>query len=100
VTGRGRSRKPRLLGDILKELIEDIGTGSRLGEATVIAAWQDISGPQIQRATESVRLDRKKLVVKLNSASWRQELHMQRSAWCERLNEALGRRLVDEIVFR
>lgn len=84
----------------MKELVESLGSGSRLGEAAVIAAWQDISGARIRHVTESVWLEDKRLFVKLDSASWRQELHLQRREWCERLNKELGRDLVDEIVFR
>jgi len=92
--------KPRALGDILKELVADLDTQTKLGEAAVVAAWQDVSGPQVKQVTEKVWMDRKTLFVKLSSASWRHELHMQRGAWCERLNRELGRNAVDQIVFR
>ena len=84
----------------MKELVEDLGSETRLAEGSIIAAWQDISGRQILTATESVWLEKRKLFVKLNSASWRQELHLQRSAWRDRLNQELGRDAIDEIVFR
>ena len=89
-----------MLGDILKELLEDLGSESRLAEAAIVAAWQDISGPQVAQVTESVVLDGKRLVVRMRSAAWRQELHLQRTAWRERLNAKLGRKAIDEIVFR
>lgn len=84
----------------MKDLVSELGHTSRFGEATIIAAWQDISGPRIRQVTETAWLEDRKLVVKLSSASWRQELHLQRTAWCQRLNEKLGRKAVDEIVFR
>ncbi len=40
------------------------------------------------------------LYVKITSAAWRQELHMNRRKWRDRLNGALEAELVDEIVFR
>ena len=95
-----KSSQPRPLGDIMKDLIEGLGPRTRLAEATVIAAWQDVSGRKIQHATERVWLDKRRLFVKLRSASWRQELHLQRATWCDRLNKELGRNAVDEIVFR
>lgn len=95
-----RGGKPRPLGDIMKELIETLGSSSRFGEAAIVAAWQDVSGPQVRQVTESVWLEDRKLFVKLSSASWRQELHLQRRAWCDRLNREVGKNVVDEIVFR
>jgi hypothetical protein len=95
-----RGSKPRALGEIMKELVSELGHTSRLGEATIIAAWQDISGPRIRQVTERAWLDRGRLVVKVSSAPWRQELHLQRGAWCQRLNDKLGRQAVKEIVFR
>ncbi len=95
-----RGSQPRPLGDIMKELLKNLGPGTRLFEASVIAAWQDISGRRIQNATERVWLEKRRLFVKVSSASWRQELHLQRGAWRDRLNQELGREVVDEIVFR
>ncbi|MFV1980585.1 MAG: DUF721 domain-containing protein [Rhodothermia bacterium] len=95
-----RGSRPRPLGDIMKELLKNLGPGTRLFEASVIAAWQDISGRQIRKATERVWLEKRRLFVKVSSASWRQELHLQRRAWCDRLNQELGRDVVDEIIFR
>jgi predicted nucleic acid-binding Zn ribbon protein len=95
-----RSSKPRPLGEIMSEIIKGLGPSTRFAQALVIATWQDISGDQVQRVTESVWIDSRKLYVKLNSASWRQELHLQRRGLCERLNEELGRSEIDEIIFR
>ena len=95
-----RGSKPQPLGDLMRELVEELGMSSRFGKATVISVWQDISGSQIGQVTESVRVEERRLVVKLNSASWRQELHLQRRLWCKKLNAGLGRPLIDEIVFR
>ncbi|MFC2085721.1 DUF721 domain-containing protein [Bacteroidota bacterium] len=92
--------KPRSLGDIMKEVVEGLGPTSRLAEGAIIAAWQDLSGSQIKSATDAVRVEKRKLIVKLNSASWRQELHLQRRMWRDRLNAELGREAIDEIVFR
>jgi len=91
---------PRPLGEIMEELVKDLGPETRLFEASIVAAWQDISGRQIQDSTERVWLEKRRLFVKVSSASWRQELHLQRRTWCDRLNQELGRDVVDEIIFR
>ena len=40
------------------------------------------------------------LYVKVRSAPWRQQLQFQREAWRVRMNEHLGREVVDEVLFR
>ena len=84
----------------MAELVKSLDASSRFGEGVVISAWQDISGRQVSQATEAVWVEQRRLVVRLSSASWRQELHLQRTAWRDRLNEQLGREMIDEIVFR
>ena len=86
-----KGSQPRPLGDVMAELVKSLGSGTRLFEASVVAAWQDISGSSVQNATERVWLKDRRLYVKLSSASWMQELHLQRRVLCDRLNQELGR---------
>ncbi len=84
----------------MHELMRKLDAGSKLGEATIVSAWQDVSGQQIAQITEKVWVEKKRLFVKVNSAPWRYELHLQRREWCNRLNEQLGKRMIEEIIFR
>jgi hypothetical protein len=45
-------------------------------------------------------VEKRRLFVKVSSASWRYELHMQRREWCKRVNDQLGKKLIDEVIFR
>ena len=40
-----------------------------------------------------------RLYVKVKSAPWRHQLHLQREGWRHRLNQHLGREIVAEVVF-
>ena len=91
---------PQPLGAILKEVIQSLGIQQKLDEARIIEAWAELAGPQINGVTDSAWVKDTTLFVKITSAVWRQELHMQRGAWCNRLNAHLGAKLVTEIVFR
>jgi len=94
------SNRPRRLGDVLKEVIDRLDVKKEMDEARVVDTWTSIADTQINSATESVWMKESRLFVKITSAAWRQELHMNRRKWRKRLNEALGEDLVDEIVFR
>jgi predicted nucleic acid-binding Zn ribbon protein len=91
---------PQPLGDVIQSVIDRLGLRSRINEARIIEAWATLAGPQVNGVTSSVWLKGNTLFVKIRSAAWRQELHLRRRDWCQRLNDELGEALVDEIVFR
>ncbi len=88
------------LGDALGGVIDQLGIRRKLDETRAIEAWSQIAGATINEVTVSVWVERKKLLVKISSSVWRQELHLQRRAWLKRLNEQAGANVVQEIVFR
>jgi predicted nucleic acid-binding Zn ribbon protein len=94
------SNRPQPLGDVLEEVIEQLGLQDKMDEARVIETWAAVAGPDVNGVTESVWMNGATLYVKITSATWRQELHMNRGRWRERLNDELDAELVDEIVFR
>jgi predicted nucleic acid-binding Zn ribbon protein len=88
------------LGAVISEIIDRYGYRDQIDAVRAVETWAYLAGPQINRVTEKVWVKSGKLVVELNSAAWRQQLHMQRGDWCERLNAELGAEVIDEIVFR
>lgn len=95
-----RQSSPRPLGDVLKEVIAQLDVQDGIDEARVVETWASVAGTDINSVTESVWMDDSTLYVKITSAPWRQELHLHRRQWRDKLNEELGKELVDEIVFR
>jgi len=95
-----RRRSPASLGDLIPDLVEDLGLTDRLDEARIEEEWKKLAGPGIGRVTRRVRLHGDRLVIQLDSATWRQALHMQREQWRERINEVVGGERIREIVFR
>lgn len=92
--------RPRPLGEVLKEVIAQLDVQDEIDEARVVETWASVAGTDINSVTDSVWMDGSTLYVKITSAAWRQELHMNRRKWRERLNGALDTDLVEEIVFR
>lgn len=91
---------PVRLGDVLEEVIDRLGVRPKINEARVVEAWHTRAGPKIEEVTTSAWMKGATLFVKISSAAWRQELHMNRRTWAQRLNDELGQEIVDEIVFR
>ena len=91
---------PKRLGSVLKDVISSMGLDSRMAQARVLAAWEEIAGERIGQEVERKWVRDRKLFLQIKSPVWRQELHLNRAQWCARLNEELGSNQVDEIVFR
>ncbi|MEX0822576.1 MAG: DUF721 domain-containing protein [Rhodothermales bacterium] len=94
------SRKPQSLGEILESVVDRLGIRQELDEADVIEAWASLAGPDVNAVTDGAWLRKRKLFVKITSPGRRQDLHLDRSNWRDRLNERLGADRIDEIVFR
>ncbi len=94
------SDRPRPLGEVLQDVIDDLGVQAEIDEARVIETWAVVAGRKINEVTETAWMDGSTLYVKITSAAWRQELHMNRRKWRTRLNSEFESDIVDEIVFR
>ncbi len=91
---------PKPLGEVIQKVIDRLGLRTRINEARIIETWAVLAGPQINGVTSSVWMKGRTLFVKVRSGPWRQELHMRRREWRERLNTELGEELIEKIVFR
>lgn len=94
------SNSPQSLGTVMRDLIDRLGYREKIDEVRAVETWAHLAGPQINAMTEKVWVRDGTLFVKIRSASWRHQLHLQRRAWCERLNAELEREVIGEIVFR
>ena len=92
--------QPQRLGAVLADLVDRYGYRERIDAARAVEAWAVVVGEAIAGVTEQVWMRHGTLHVKVRSAAWRHQLQFQRQAWRERINEHLGREVVDEVVFR
>ncbi len=93
------STEARPLRAVLEELIDRLGYRAQMDEARAVEAWPLVAGTAIAGVSEKTWMRDRKLFVKVRSAPWRHELHLQRDAWRDRLNHHLGGNVVQEIVF-
>ena len=91
---------PQRIGNVLADLVEQYGFRDRLDAARVVEAWPELVGETIAGVTEQVWMRDGVLHVKVRSAAWRHQLQFQREDWRRRLNEHVGREVVQEVVFR
>jgi hypothetical protein len=92
------SDKP--LKKTIDQLLRAYGYQDQLDEIEVVKAYESLVGKMFANHTQKIAVKDRKLYVKLDSASLKQELNYVKEGIVERLNGELGRNLIDKIVLR
>jgi len=88
------------VSEALRRLTASLGITKRLSEYEVITSWVELVGEQIARVAKPERIEHGTLFVSVNSAPWRAELSMRRLEIVNRINHAVGRKVIKGIRFR
>ena len=64
------------------------------------AVWEDIMGKTISRYTEKLQIIGDKLIITTNVAPLKNELIYQKEKIKQRVNEALGQKVVGEVIIK
>ncbi len=92
--------KTMTFGRALQESLERQGLVRRIREQEVLQRWNELVGTAIANHTQPTRLRNGVLWIQVRDATWRQELTMMRTGLIEKINDALGASVVEEIRFR
>ena len=99
--GRRRySSKPVALGALVDEYFQKHPQQDRIRRGKVLASWAEVVGPHLAARSRGLKFERNRLIVHMPDASWRYELHMNRTQVVARLNEVAGGPVVRELVVR
>ncbi|MEQ8908808.1 MAG: DUF721 domain-containing protein [Vicingaceae bacterium] len=92
------NQKP--LKDAINQMLRAYGLGPKLDEVSLLKSWDEVTGPMISKHTKDLYFREGTLYVELDSSTLRQELSYAKSKLVEKLNQAAGKRMVNEIVFK
>lgn len=96
-----RKRESKSLGDVLSEYFEENGVlKTKIAEHRAVSAWETLLGTGVNHYTKSVYLKRNILYVQLTSSVLRAELQMNKKNLIDKLNEAAGMHIVNDIILR
>lgn len=95
-----RRSKTISLAEAIKDYINEMKLGGKLGEVGIINSWEEIVGKAISSRTTRIYIKDHVLYVHLNSSVVRNELLMLREVLKEKLNEKAGSDIVKDIVLR
>ena len=87
----------------LKEVIDNFLKVHKLNrkysETYLINSWERMMGTTIAKRTTSIKISKGVMYVELNSSALKNELSMSKSKIMKWLEEELGERWIDDIVF-
>lgn len=85
------------ISQVLGSLLDQSGLGHLVYEEKLRRQWAALMGPKAAAIARLESLKGWTLRVRVDSATWRNELHFQREALRKRANEILGAELVKEV---
>jgi predicted nucleic acid-binding Zn ribbon protein len=87
------------LGEAIRAILKSYKLDSKFTEAGLVNSWEGVVGPMIASHTVQLRVYKKKLYVKVDSAALRNELTYAREKIKNALNRKAGSKIIDEIIF-
>jgi predicted nucleic acid-binding Zn ribbon protein len=92
--------KPVPLAAILQQAVEASGIDVDLDAYRLWQQWKDAVGATIAQNTRPEAIKGKLLLVHVSSAPWMQQLQFLKPELIEKLNQTLGKELVEDIRFQ
>lgn len=88
------------LKDLVDAMLKAYGIDKKMDRVDVFNTWHSVMGKSVSKRTENIFYRDKKLFVKISSSTLRDELSRMKEVIVEKLNEALGKQMVDELILR
>ena len=88
------------IGDALKEFLKKSKLKSGVQAMQVKEAWEKIMGKTIANYTDKIEIINSTLFISTNVAPLKNELIYQKAKIIERVNEALGEKVINEVVIK
>jgi predicted nucleic acid-binding Zn ribbon protein len=87
------------VGNIIEKVMKELGIFGRFNEQKSILLWDAIVGERIAGKTKALYAREGKLVVEVENSTWMNELQFLKREIIEKLNEKLGKWVIDDIHF-
>jgi hypothetical protein len=88
------------IGDALKEFLKKSKLKNGVQAMQVKEAWEKIMGKTIANYTDKIEIINTTLFISTNIAPLKNELLYQKAKIIERVNDALGEKVIKEVVIR
>ena len=87
------------IGQAITELLKTYKLEDKMTEVKLVNSWESVVGKMIAKHTVEIKLKKRKLFVKMDSAAITNELTYAKTKMVKALNIEAGADILDEIVF-
>lgn len=95
-----RKTDTQTISEIIKQLFKSPAIEKKYNQFKIIDSWKDILGSTISKSTTNIYIIDKTLFVYLKSSVIRNELYMIKEQLIKKLNEKVGKEVINEIIFK
>ena len=88
------------IGDAIKEFLKKSRLRTGIQALQIEAIWETMMGKTIARYTDKIQIINHTLFIHTNIGPLKQELMYQKEKIIERVNEALGEKVIKEVVIK
>jgi len=88
------------IGEALKHFLQGSRIKGGIQALQIEDAWEQIMGKTIARYTDKLQIIGDKLIITTNVAPLKNELIYQKEKIKQRVNEALGQRVINEVIIQ
>lgn len=99
VRSRSGKGKDKPISEILEKLFRSLGVENRIEENLAFAYWDSVVGKEIAVHTEPEKIVKGTVIVRVDNDVWRNELTFYKHEIIQKLNEKIGKRIIQEIKF-
>ena len=92
--------EPQKIGEILDDIVRSKALRTGLTNAKVTQLWSKLMGENINRYTDKIIVKNKTLTIYLSSAPLREELTYGKDKIIKLINDEIGIKLIEKIIFR
>ena len=85
------------LKKVLQKTIERSGFENAILQEKAVSIWPDVVGKNISKISKATSVNKGVLFVKVESATWKQELYMQKNEIINKINKKIGSKAIKEI---
>jgi predicted nucleic acid-binding Zn ribbon protein len=96
----GLSRQPKKINGFVTEILRQIGLENEYYLSILRVQWLEIVGESIARACRIISLNKGKLLIETDNATWRTEIKLRKEKIISQLNESVGKQIIWELVIK
>ncbi len=94
-----RNNNQQSIKEAIDLLLRSYRLSDKMTELDAIKSWEQMMGKAIAKRTQEIYIKEKKLFLKITSAPLKEELRMEKTSIVKRINESVGKELIEDVFF-